>query len=542
MAAAKMNLPSRNKTRVLLSVTALLTALAVQPGEVGSVDTERRLQTTHSFWTSAPPVDPADYPGFGIVGRNNRIYSWYGMGQSLVMLPPDIAATLLLRLLPHTPDEKEWRGFLVSFTISPLVAVLSVLLSFRFLLLLEFTIPQSAAGALALLFGTTFLHYTQNMMENNLTLLLTLAALCSYYEWLRTDNRRCAWMGSLALGANLLVRLTTGLNIVAIGIFIALCLGVSGWKRAMPRLIFFAKTVAAGTLVFVGIDRAYHFYRFGECCSNYIDLYGRQQKLLDPTLPAAFPYTTPFWEGFLGPLITLEKSIFLFDPLLILCLLLALLLWRRFAAEITYYVLSLGVISIAYIAVHARFWFWSGDVAWGDRYLTTPVHLLALVSVPLLLRHLNDLGKSVRRIAASIVAMTVVIQLASVALWYPLEFCQMKTMSKPVFVVGLRFENIVALAAGTMDTWHLTNSWTNANVRARTAYLMPFVLRQRHETLPNWLAVSAIAVWLALIAGILYSLYRIYLNTAVRMAPSSAQAAAMSGMGCVSQDRIGLNR
>src|SRR5215475_13452264 len=83
---------------VLLAVVAGLIAFVVQSGDLDSVDTARRLQTTHSFWTSAPPVLPNDYPEFGIRGRRGRVYAWYGMGQSLLMLPADIAGTALERL------------------------------------------------------------------------------------------------------------------------------------------------------------------------------------------------------------------------------------------------------------------------------------------------------------------------------------------------------------------------------------------------------------------------------------------------------------
>jgi hypothetical protein len=44
-------------------------------------------------------------------------------------------------------------------------------------------------GVLALMFCTTHLHYTQNMMENNYIMLLTLAGFSFQYEWLRTDSR-----------------------------------------------------------------------------------------------------------------------------------------------------------------------------------------------------------------------------------------------------------------------------------------------------------------------------------------------------------------
>src|ERR1051325_7671675 len=97
--------PLRTKSRItgtktLLAVAALLTALAVQPGELGSTDTVRRLQATHRLWSSAPALPPADYPAFGLKGRNDQIYPWYGIGQSIIMLPPDIAAAALVRVFP----------------------------------------------------------------------------------------------------------------------------------------------------------------------------------------------------------------------------------------------------------------------------------------------------------------------------------------------------------------------------------------------------------------------------------------------------------
>src|SRR5919109_3526061 len=84
----------------LVAITAFLTALIVQPGDVGSIDTARRLQVTHSLWTSAAPYGPTDDPAFGIPGRNGRLYAGYGIGQSLLMLPSDLVGTILISRLP----------------------------------------------------------------------------------------------------------------------------------------------------------------------------------------------------------------------------------------------------------------------------------------------------------------------------------------------------------------------------------------------------------------------------------------------------------
>ena len=97
----------------LLGLTALLAALLLQSGEMGSADTSMRLQNTHSFWTSEPPIRPEDYPDFGLVGRNGRIHGWYGIGQSILMLPFDIAGTYLAGLAifdsfeGHDPSVRE---------------------------------------------------------------------------------------------------------------------------------------------------------------------------------------------------------------------------------------------------------------------------------------------------------------------------------------------------------------------------------------------------------------------------------------------------
>ena len=77
---------------VIAGETALLTAM-IQSGELGTADATRRLQVTHSLWTAAPQVPRADYPEFGIPGRGGRLYAWYGIGQSLLMLPADVAGT-----------------------------------------------------------------------------------------------------------------------------------------------------------------------------------------------------------------------------------------------------------------------------------------------------------------------------------------------------------------------------------------------------------------------------------------------------------------
>src|SRR5271169_4883644 len=187
----------------LLVVVAFLAAVLVQSGDLGSSDTAHRLQAAHSFWTSQPAVFPDEYPEFGIHGRGDKLYGWYGIGQSLLMLPSDVLGTYLDSLpifAEYKAKDPTIRNMVVSYSTNILVCVLTCLVCFRLLGLLDFTVNQRFVGVLALLFGTTFLHYTQNMTENNYIALLTLTGLTFQYDWLRRGKRKALMLGSAALG------------------------------------------------------------------------------------------------------------------------------------------------------------------------------------------------------------------------------------------------------------------------------------------------------------------------------------------------------
>src|SRR5207237_4700258 len=119
-------------------------------------------------------------------------------------------------------------SILVSYSTNIFLNVLSALIAFRLLRQLRFEVRDCVWGVLALLFCTTHLHYTQNMQENNYIMLLTLVGFSFQYEWLRTRSRRALLIGSAALGLNLLTRLTTGLDLLAVGVFLLLILW---WSR-----------------------------------------------------------------------------------------------------------------------------------------------------------------------------------------------------------------------------------------------------------------------------------------------------------------------
>jgi len=501
---------------LLLSLTAGLLAFVVQSGELGTADTMHRLQTTHWLWTSEPQVFPNDYPEFGLHGRGGRLYSWYGIGQSLLMLPADLLGTWAAHwvIFSGYGDDPAVRSIVVSYITNIMVNVLTALIAFRLLRQLRFDVRESMAGVLALMFCTTHLHYTQNMMENNSIMLLTLTGFSFQYEWLRTASQRALFLGSCALGLNLLTRLTTGLDLIAGAIFVLLVLWFEGapGRGLWRRLIAYSKVAAPVYIFFLLIDRTYQFYRFGSFTNTYVALFAKEQRLQDPSLPANFPWSTPFHVGFLGALVQPEKSIFLFDPLLVLAIFLLVLLWKVLTPEVRAYGLTSLLLLLGYISFYARYTYWSGDFAWGDRYVSTAVELVALIAVPLLMRYRERFEVTIWRAGWGVVAVSLIIQLASLAFWVPLEIYQMETLGHPTFVIALRFKNILAFALGKMDAWGLNNEAMTQDawdyVHITTWNFLPLLLR-RVGAAPGWVVKTAFAVWLAAITALASVLLRL---------------------------------
>jgi hypothetical protein len=501
----------------LLAISAALIAFVVQSGEVGSADTMHRLQSTHAFWTSEPPVFSNEYPEFGVHGRGGTLQSWYGIGQSLLMLPQDILGTWIAdrSLFNHYGDtDPTVRDIVVTYLTNILINVFTALVCFRLLRQFSFSVNHSIAGVLALFLATTHLHYTQNMMENNYIFLLTLTGFSFQYEWLRTGSRRALFYGSAAFGLNLLTRLTTGLDLLAGMLFLLLIFWFEGlhgralWDRC--RTFAF---IAFPVFCFFGLlDRLYQFYRFGSFTNTYVSVVARETLQRHPDWPHTYPWETPFHTGFFGALFAPEKSIFLFDPLLILAIAL-LINWKRLSSTVRAYGIATCLMLLAYICFYARYTVWSGDFAWGDRYVSSAVEFVALLAIPLLLRYRREEGKLVWTLGIALLCVSTVIQLASLAFWLPLEIYQMETFGHPTFVIALRIKNIVAFASGNMSAWGLNthamteDPWDYVHITCWN--FLPFLLRRVGEA-PAWAVRVAFAFWFAGLAALAATLFRIH--------------------------------
>jgi hypothetical protein len=521
---------------LLLIITALFTFL-IQSGELGTSDTTHRLQVTHSLWTGEPQVFPNEYPEFGLHGRGGHLYAWYGIGQSLLMLPADLvgsAASHLPFLSSYTASETDpsIRSIVVSISTNILVNVLTALAALHLLRLLGFSTYESVAGTLGLLCATTHLHYAQNMTENNYILLLTIIGFALQFQWFKTGDRRSLLWGSTALGLNLLTRITTALDLLGVTCFILLASFCEPTHRRTMGA--YLRTVLPIYAIFLLLDRIYQYIRFGSWTTTYIDIFAREQKQIDPTLPASFPFNGGWFRGgiesgIIGPFLAPAKTIFVFDPMFLLILLLTVLLWKRLTPVLRAFLAATFAMLGAYVVFYARYNWWAGDFAWGDRYISSAVELTTLLALPLLLRYREVLGRTIWYLALSITAVSIAIQCASLAFWLPLEIYQMDTFGRHTWVVLLRFKNIAAFALNKREAWGLntptmfTDSWDTAHIT--TWNFLPSLLR-RIGVAPLWTVHLLYGLWFAAAITLILTSVRLIRSLARSTAKSTTKAQA----------------
>src|ERR1039457_573014 len=138
--------------------------------------------------------------------------------------------------------------------------------------------------------------------------------------------------------------------------------------------------------------------------------------------------------------------------------------------------------------------------------------MVALIAVPLLVRYRANLSPWIWRSSIVLIAASLIIQIASLAFWLPLEIYQMETLGHPTFVIALRFKNIAAFALGKMDAWGLItpamseDPWDQVHIT--TWNFLPFLLR-RVGVAPPWVVTLTLAIWLAAIAALAAVLHRL---------------------------------
>ncbi len=269
-------------------------------------------------------------------------------------------------------------------------------------------------------------------------------------------------------------------------------------KTTAAALLAYAKGCAPAFAAFLLIERLYQYHRFWTFRGTYYTPFMEPPPSTDNS---GNMFNNPLMAGVKEALWTPQNSIFLFDPLLVITLVVLAALWRRVDPRVRALALGAAATLTVYIYFYATYMSPTGEVSWGDRYTETPVLLLCLLAVPILWTLRPRLSAAWRGLAVAVVSWSVIQQLASILLIPSIEVIQGRRLGLP-WSIPHRFINIWLAVSGQGATipyrGPLPPEWQQLS-------LLPFQLGLRFASLQPY----AVAAWCLLLVIALVLLGRI---------------------------------
>lgn len=367
----------RTTRRTALALFLLLFGVYVltASGHTYSPDEESIFHVTRSLVERGDFNIPSrsDYPVVGGQrGVGGKIYSGTGILPSLALTPFYVAGTLAAQMFEARLSEYLVRLAVVS-TFNALLAALAGAIFYGWMRAIGYTRRVAAALVLICALATMSWVYARTLYSETLLMLLSLAAcfaVRAYHNAAAPPQRPgYGWMllAGLAAGLAVLTKLQGALILPALALYF-LALRIPPLRRAgvearsvvcelvVPGALFLAPFVLC-----LALFGYYNFIRFGTAFETG---YG--------STTAEYPLE----RGLYGLLLSSGKSVFLYAPPILLGVFALPRALRRFTAEA---LLCLALVATV-VVFHARLSFWSGDGAWGPRYLaaTMPFWILPI--------------------------------------------------------------------------------------------------------------------------------------------------------------------
>jgi hypothetical protein len=331
-------------------------------GHSYSIDEELYLSATKSFVHLSSTVDLED-PGMArnlplLNEQNGRGEHGAPFGVLVLYAPFAIAAGLLSKCFSGSTANEIYR--LIFFSANSVYAALIATVLFSISRISG--LNKRRAVSLSLIFGlcTYQWQYSANAFPQTLSALTTLLA---FYFWCKYDENSSSkmnlYLSGFIFGLSVAVRLT---NILFLPLFLlAICFRV---KRDFLIRIKESIAFCLSSSALILLSGWFNWLRFGNPLATG---YGKVS------------FDTPIYEGIFGLLFSTGKGLIFYAPISVV----ALLGLRK--ALISFPVRNTLCISIVIVqtAVYGKFEMWSGENAYGPRYLIPVLPLVCILVIPL---------------------------------------------------------------------------------------------------------------------------------------------------------------
>ncbi len=463
------------RPRRFLCILALIVFALISRGHFSDEDTARRFQVTHWLWSKAPQVAMLKrdliprhpnvknftiWPGFcDLEGKNGEIYAQFSLGQSLLLLPADLAAAAFKGDLLDKDRSFGMNDVITNYLLFPLIAMACVLLAYELLLELGFASAVALSGAILTLLGTSLLLYVQDNAENSQFFCAFVGALAFILKARKGHFRRNLLVAGALAGFALLMSIPFVAYILPLAALVKMVADESGAPPPRRMISFDGRALSAlalfsAPIAFCGlVDRGYQFYRFGEWFGTYmkhcVTAFARVGGY-----PPGFPFGYDLLAGVTGPFLQLGRAIWIFDPFILVALPLALVNWKSLESWRKRVLVATLVAFVGVSFIYGGSWYWNGGSgSWGPRHHLVLGDVFCLIGFALAAERFSSLGRAWKTAIVAGIALAVAAQLVLLPLPPDLENVQI-AFGDPIRVAQFaRLRNFYLIATGQLQAY-----------------------------------------------------------------------------------------
>jgi hypothetical protein len=334
---------------------------------------------------------------------DGRYYSYFGIGQPLVFAGPYYICHKILGI----ESDKMIRS-IISLTVFPLFLGFTALVFFGVLREFGFSVRSSYLYAMLLIFATGLWQVSKEGQEDAH---LALYAALIVYGLIRYQNTGAA--GGLALSAIsvalfFITRSDTTPIVVCYFVFVAYLV----WQKGHHRKIWPYLLIIGLTLPGLATHCIINYMKFGNAI-----LGGASYCEYRPGAAFSFSYLPAGLKGFL---FSPGRSLFLYNPILLLSLAGMILLWRKNRP----WAIFIAVTFVLNLLLFSSFTSFHGNCCWGPRYFC---RLMPILMIPAVFFCQHTAIRTMLRKTSIILVISVslLVQIAAVSLHHNRELMEM---------------------------------------------------------------------------------------------------------------------
>lgn len=246
-------------------------------------------------------------------------------------------------------------------------------------------------------FGTFIWVYSKLLFGEVIAVPFLIAAFYYLLCWEKDDKNRYIFGSGLLLGLTYFIKELFSITVPFFYLFII----ISQLKKNrynIKKLVVILSIFSVGFLVFSSIQLYLNFVHF----NNILDPGRKTEEIIQPL-------TIPFYHGFLYILFGSNRSLFLFNPIIILFLFGLKKYFLKYKIETVVFFSMI----LFYIFFLSHFFMWSGAFCWGWRYIL-PMLFLFFLPIAELIENITLARHRLKIFAIILLCISILIQIPAV--------------------------------------------------------------------------------------------------------------------------------